>query len=439
MEASTQQTGHAVVVGGGIGGLLAGLALRRRFERVTVLERDRWPEAPVPRRGAPQGRCLHMLAAGGLAEMESMLPGWTDALMREGATPFDVAAHARVRLRGGWLPRAPVGITMLACSRGLIEQRLRRRAEQLPGLRLCPGHAVRGLLGDAGRVLGVRVRRPAGGELGEVPAALTVVASGGRSALTDWWDALGLPPIERTKIPSRHRYVSRWFEIPPSFDGSWSLLSITPAAEAAGGGLIFQAEGGRWGVVLLIPRDRAAPTTDEEFLAEGTRLADPAFYEALRGARAVSRIVRHEHTDNERLHLERVSAWPEGLVVVGDAACTLDPYYGLGMTACARGVAALAEADPSPTGASQLQRAVVARTEAPWRLATEAEHLDPMTAYHRRRVLELAPRCAALARVLLRRMHLLDPPGVLDGPEVVALARQVAAAEPPSEDPLPGG
>ena len=65
---------HALVVGGGIGGLLAGLGLRRRFSRVTIVERDRWPATPAPRRGAPQGRCLHILAAEGDSQWV-MFPG----------------------------------------------------------------------------------------------------------------------------------------------------------------------------------------------------------------------------------------------------------------------------------------------------------------------------------------------------------------------------
>lgn len=424
-----------MVVGGGIGGLLAGLVLRRRFARVTVLERDRWPEAPGPRRGAPQGRCLHMLAAEGLRVIEQLLPGWTEALERAGAVPFDVGARARVRLSSGWLPRVPAGITMLACSRGLLEQVLRQRAEAVPGLRLAAGHAVRGVLGDGERVTGVRVA--ADGRAWDEPAALTVVASGGRSALASWWSALGLPPPERTVIPARHGYVSRWFEIPRSFDDAWALLSITPAPGAPGGGAIFQAEGGRWGLVVLLPRERPVPSTDAQLLEECARLADPALVDALRPARPLTPIVRHDRTDNVRLQLERVPAWPEGLVVLGDAACMLDPYFGLGMTACARGVAALLEHDvDAPGGAAAFQRDLAERTEAPWRLATRTEPVGPMAAYHRRRLLELAPRDPAIARVLLRRMHLLDPPHTIDHPDVLALARRAALGAEPSE---PGG
>jgi hypothetical protein len=41
------------------------------------------------------------------------------------------------------------------------------------------------------------------------------------------------------------------------------------------------------------------------------------------------------------MHYHRLPAWPEGLVALGDSVFTLDPYFGLGMTAVARGVALL--------------------------------------------------------------------------------------------------
>jgi len=44
----------AVVVGAGIAGLTAARTLADRFDRVVVLDRDRLPDDPVPRRGVPQ-------------------------------------------------------------------------------------------------------------------------------------------------------------------------------------------------------------------------------------------------------------------------------------------------------------------------------------------------------------------------------------------------
>jgi len=52
---------HAVVVGGSLAGMLAARVLSDHFDDVTLLERDRFPETPTPRKGLPQGRHAHDL------------------------------------------------------------------------------------------------------------------------------------------------------------------------------------------------------------------------------------------------------------------------------------------------------------------------------------------------------------------------------------------
>jgi flavin-dependent dehydrogenase len=57
---------HAIVVGAGIGGLVAAKALSAYFGMVTVLERDALPSEPTARTGTPQARQIHVLLRGGL-------------------------------------------------------------------------------------------------------------------------------------------------------------------------------------------------------------------------------------------------------------------------------------------------------------------------------------------------------------------------------------
>ena len=44
-----------------IAGLLAGRILTNHFERVTLVERDRLPQDPTPRPGAPQAQHVQVL------------------------------------------------------------------------------------------------------------------------------------------------------------------------------------------------------------------------------------------------------------------------------------------------------------------------------------------------------------------------------------------
>jgi len=45
--------GHALVIGGSMAGLFAARVLSEHFERVTILERDRFPDGPKFRKGVP--------------------------------------------------------------------------------------------------------------------------------------------------------------------------------------------------------------------------------------------------------------------------------------------------------------------------------------------------------------------------------------------------
>src|SRR5262245_21211966 len=58
---------HALVVGGSIAGLLAARVLADHFARVTVVERDRFPDGPAFRAGVPQSRHVHGLLGRGRA------------------------------------------------------------------------------------------------------------------------------------------------------------------------------------------------------------------------------------------------------------------------------------------------------------------------------------------------------------------------------------
>ncbi|MEU4716961.1 NAD-binding protein, partial [Micromonospora purpureochromogenes] len=76
---------RAVVLGGGLAGMLAAAALARAVDEVTVVERDQLPTEPQPRKGLPQGHHSHILMRGGVEALDQLLPGVTDRLYAAGA------------------------------------------------------------------------------------------------------------------------------------------------------------------------------------------------------------------------------------------------------------------------------------------------------------------------------------------------------------------
>src|SRR5262245_41466359 len=191
---------HAVVVGGSLAGMLAARVLSDHFDSVTLLERDRFPEAPAARKGLPQGRHAHALLERGRGVLERLLPGLTGELVRAGAEPLDFTQDVAWMGPSGWYVRFPGDLQLLASSRDLIDWGVRRRVAALPNVRIRQGADVAGLIPRSGgpRVAGVRLRSSADEEVdhgGAVLAAdLVVVADGRNSRLPRWLTALGYEP-----------------------------------------------------------------------------------------------------------------------------------------------------------------------------------------------------------------------------------------------------
>ena len=414
--------GHALVVGGGIGGLLAAHALAHRVQRVTLLERDHYPadsdaQGPPARRGAPQSRCLHLLMAAGAAAIDELMPGWREQLTALGAISFDASADAVRCGASGWLPRTPSGITTYASSRALLERVMRCG---LPAaVRVREGCRVVGLLGSrAAGVDGVRLVDENGHE-SVMSADLVVDASGSGSMLPAWLGALpgaGLA-VEETAVPSGTRYVSRWFHLAAADAPDWCCLAVAPAVHRGWrGAMMLRAERDFWGVVLVSCRDESMPGDSADFDRFVADLGDGMLQRALVRATAVSPVHHYPSGSSRMKHYERVTDWPPRLMAIGDGVCALDPYFGLGMTAAARGAVLLRAAlDPDRGPARSgldFQRELAILNAGPWRLATGRDAdggLAGEVEAHRARLYAAAPMRDDIAHALLGVEHLLRP------------------------------
>lgn len=195
----------AVVIGASATGLLAAAALAD-FADVTVVERDRLPDGPEPRRGVPQARHAHLVWSGGVKALDDLLPGLTGEVVAHGGR----LAH----IMGDMVSRAPNEVWFrrftsthhrnLVCSRDLLDSVLRGRVLADERITLRQETTALRLEGDATAVTGVRIRAgaatdaDAGDDAGERTLRADLVV-----------DARAVGPAHRDGSPSWAGQASR--------------------------------------------------------------------------------------------------------------------------------------------------------------------------------------------------------------------------------------
>jgi 2-polyprenyl-6-methoxyphenol hydroxylase-like FAD-dependent oxidoreductase len=447
---------HAVVVGAGVGGLLAGRVLAEYFDRVTILERDAFPQDDsAGRKGVPQGRHLHSLATRGGEILERYFPGLDAELADAGCPALDQAWDTHTDTPAGRLPRFRSGIAMRAVSRSLLEERVRNRLEAEPGVRFLAGREVVGLVPDAiGRaVAGVCTRRRGPKEAEETLAAdLLVDASGQGSRAPRWLEELDYEAPEEEVVDARLGYATRWFRVPEDFSGDWKGLAVLPGwPDDTRGGTLRRVEGDVWTAVLIGLGGDYPPTRGDAFLEFARTLPSPAIYDAIKNAEPVSPVYGYRRTANRRRRYERARL-PENFLVTGDAACSLNPSYGSGMTAAALSAEALegclqeqrlrsSKRDLASLGRRfhKRQAAAVApcwkvttSTDRQWSAASVEDLGLTGRLFHRvsEEVLALAVEREDVARSLLEVKNLLEPPSTLLRPCILFPALWRTALSP---------
>ena len=329
---------NIVVVGAGVAGLGAALALGRAGHEVTVLERDATPLPADPhaaflwdRRGAPQVRHSHAF----LARLRNLLrdrhPDVLQRLLDAGATELRFIDDMPATI----VDRSPrpgdEDLVALACRRTTFEWVLRRAALASPGVTLQDGVVVDGLAAvddpsGLRRATGVHL---AGG--GTVRGDLVALAGGRRGDVPAWFDAIGAGPVAEDDEDTGIIYWSRFYR----------LLGATPVSEGPIGAdlgylkfAVFPGDNGTFSVTLATPtEDRAMRTLSAAAHFDAAAAAMDPIAPWL--APGVSEPITEVHPMaklRNRIRRFAVDGRPAalGVVAVGDAHTCTNPLYGRG-------------------------------------------------------------------------------------------------------------
>ncbi|MBF2051602.1 MAG: 2-polyprenyl-6-methoxyphenol hydroxylase-like oxidoreductase [Elainella sp. C42_A2020_010] len=343
-----QHKTHALVIGGSLAGLLMSRVLANHFDRVTVIERDTYPDQPMPRRGVPHSRFPHTLMLRGQRILEQLFPGLKAELLAQGAIELDSMKEIAFLTPAGWTVRSDSDLMLLACSRDLLDWHIRRRLAASAKIHFLTSASVTGLLTDPDhtKITGVSLHRhqDTNIELHEnLYADLIVDASGKASRTPQWLQKLDYAVPPETEVNAFVGYTARIYQPPPNLSVDWKMVFIPSAPpQQHRGGAIFPIEGDRstpnqmrW-IVSLVGGDHDYPPTDEAgFVAFARSLPSPILADAIQNATPLTPIYTYCGNENRLRHYDQLSDSPARLIVVGHAACLLNPTYGQAMTVAA--------------------------------------------------------------------------------------------------------
>lgn len=435
---------HALVIGGSLAGLLAARVLADRFDSVTLIERDEVPDLAAPRKGVPQGQHAHGIWPRGLQAMDRLLPGLRNELVAGGACPGDVGRDFCWHQFGALKSQADAGLPGLTMTRPFLETAVRRRVLAWPGITLQRGCSVERLLaeGSPSRVVGVELRCD-GGLLQTMRAALVVDASGRGSRLPVWLEQIGYAAPEESALRIDVGYASAFFERRSSDAHIGHIIVQTPP-RGRRGAVALAVEGNRWLVTLIGFVGERARTDHAGLIDYARSLPHPSVAAIVGRSAPLSEIQTYRFATSLRRHYERLAAFPNGLLPVGDAICSFNPAYGQGMTVAASEVDALqtqlAAATTIDGLAPRFFRAAAQLVDIPWTLTSGEDWRYPQVPGKRplplpvvnayvARLHRAAGRDAAVAKAFFEVAGLQKPPTSLFAPGVVwRVLRQGGAA-----------
>jgi 2-polyprenyl-6-methoxyphenol hydroxylase-like FAD-dependent oxidoreductase len=431
-----------LVLGGGVAGLSAALALARNGHAVSVVERDdvalgepleslSWDRAGIPHFMQP-----HAFTPRGRKEMQATFPDVFDALIAAGAWDLDL----RPKLRGGTPRQDDAELAFLAVRRPLIEWALRRAVLAEPTVTVIPGTKALGLVSSLGRGSDPPTVRGVETTAGALEADLVIDAMGRRSPTPGWIVAAGGRPMDERSNDCGIIYYCRYYRV---LDGA--TLPDVPSVPGPRGDLgyaafsTFPGDNRTFAALVAIPPgnpDLKILRNAGAFEA-ATRLM-PALdsWTNADTAAPITDVLPMGSLQNTLRSLPDGRPATSGLISVGDVLCHTDPVLSLGLSIAlihARLLAdAVREQAPDVTAAA-LAFDALARPEMEERFAYVSAIDDTRTRLWAGETIDYthadggayefftyaAAGVAALAggdlaRALARRNSFLDPLAVLD-------------------------
>jgi 2-polyprenyl-6-methoxyphenol hydroxylase-like FAD-dependent oxidoreductase len=443
---------RAVVLGGGIAGLLAARVLSEKYADVVIVDRDELIGVTGYRNGVPHGRHAHGLVAKGHEIFEGLLPGLTQGMTEDGVRPGDFNGSIQWYFSGRGLARSDSGLPCLPCGRPVLEKHVRQHVQAIPNVRFLERHDIVGLetTPDNKRVIGARIQRRERGSQPEVLLADVVLDITGRgSRMPAWLRELGYEAPAEDKVKVDLAYTSRHYRLKRD-PFTTDILIVSAATPSHPRGAFFYPlpDGETVELSLTGVLGDYPPTDPEGFLAYTRSLPIPVFYDYVHDAEPVDEPVRFRFPASVWRHYDQLTRFPDGLLVMGDAVCSFNPIYAQGMTVAGMESLTLRKHLQGPAlNPIEFFREISGQIASPWQFSATADLGYPGVEGERTEQVQMinqyitalqaaAARDPKLTDAFLRVAGMVDEPMALMHPDIQQRVMQ-QAGPPPADAPVP--
>ncbi len=321
---------NAIILGGGISGLLVSKVLSQKYEKVFIIEKDKLEDRPQVRQGQSHVGQFHVLLLKGLRVLEHYFQGITKELEDRGAVKLDLGEGAYWYSYGGVKQNITTGIETLICSRKLIDYGIRKRVEEIPNVQILDETKYIDLIEKNGTIKGVRLLNSKT-EVYEIESDLVIDATG-RGSITSKWlenNNYSKPEEEKTLIDIIYK-TAIYNRIEDDLQkGKVMMYSPEPPKKI---GVVIQPIENNKNLVCVAGWHKENPPVEEDLLEFLKQLPNKRFYEVLSRCKKESDFVTYKFPHCSRKYFEKLSEFPKGFLPIGDVICNLNPTHGQGMT-----------------------------------------------------------------------------------------------------------
>ena len=455
-----EEEDKAIVIGGGIAGLLTARILSGHFSKVIVLEKDKYPKEKGPRNGTPQANHIHVFLVKGMQTIINLFPGIEKKLLSQGGHKIDVISKAKFKFPTGWARNFNSDMNTIVCSRQLLEFTIRQEIlEKYLNIKIIENTRVIGLAtttySEQKIITGVNVIYGNGNNNDDyidktttINANLVVDASGRRSDTPIWFEKIGLERPNETKINSFIGYAGRRVQLlstqsSPLLSNYKVVVVFTNPPNNPRMAVMTAIEDNQWQLGLLGIGKTYPPTDEKGFLDFAKELGVEDVYKTVRDAKPISNIYGYREDGSRLYHYEKLKKWPKNFIVLGDAVSAFNPIYAQGVTVAAIQSKILDNLlykyKKNHTAALKkgfeikFQRKIAKLNSLPWLLGTSEDLRWPTTEANKKmnpfskiiqryskHVILLTPNSRLATKSFLEMLNMVKSPAVLFHPLLIA-------------------